>query len=74
MKTYVTFGSNHFHKIGDQIFDGNCVAAIECDSPPEGREKAFALFGPKFSFEYPEDRFNWDSMKYFPRGIIEVDL
>lgn len=69
MKRYVTFGQDHIHRINNNILDKDCVAVITGD-----RDKVFELFGPKFSFEYPEDR--WDDtkmLKYFPRGYIEID-
>ena len=72
MKTMVTFGGDHIHKIGNQVFDQNCVAVIESEGLEAGRAKAFELFGKKFSMEYPEHHFNSD-MKYFPRGFIEVE-
>ena len=73
MKTYVTFGQTHIHKIGGKIFDKDCVAVINSAGAEEGRDKAFELFGPKFCFEYPEEHFNHESMHYFPRGLIEVE-
>lgn len=73
MKTYVTFGQDHIHKINSIVFDKDCVALIESNSTKEGREKAFALFGRKFCFEYPEDHFDFESLHYYPRGIIPVE-
>lgn len=67
MKTYVTFGQEHIHRINGKIFDKDCVAVVNGD-----RDKVFELFGAKFSFEYPEERWKEDKMKYFPRGYIEV--
>lgn len=71
-KTYVTFGSAHRHEIGEEVFDKDCVAVIECEDEYEGRARAFALFGPKFCFEYHENKFTESSMQYFPRGKINV--
>ena len=73
MKTYVTFGSNHTHRINGKTIDCNCVAVIESTDAEAGRARAFELFGRKWSMEYPEQFFNMDSMKYYPRGFIEVD-
>lgn len=73
MKTYVTFGQNHKHNINGVIYDKDCVAVIECDSPAEGRQKAFDLFGDKFSFEHPEHHWEAAKMTYFPRGYINVE-
>jgi len=72
MKTYVTFGQDHYHHIGDKIYDKDCVAVIESASASEGRARAFEMFGPKFCFEYPEKFFNMDDMKYYPRGFVSV--
>ena len=68
MKTYVTFGQEHLHRIGGKIFDRDCVAVVEGD-----RERVFELFGPKFCFEYQENTWDEGKMKYFPRGYIEVE-
>lgn len=73
MKTFVTFGQDHIHQIGDKIFNRDCVAIIEGPSAEENREKAFEIFGPKFCFEYPEEFWSEDKMKFFPRGYIEVE-
>ena len=67
MKTYVTFGQDHIHRINGEIIDKDCVAVINGN-----RDKVFELFGLKFSFEYPEEHWNEDNMKYFPRGYIEI--
>jgi len=73
MKTYVTFGQDHTHTIAGKTLDHNCVAVINHNEPHEGRVLAFKFFEEKFCFEYPEDRFDMNSMKYFPRGLIEVN-
>lgn len=73
MKTYVTFGSDHMHKINGHTIDNNCVAVIKSESAERGRELAFDMFGPKFSMEYPEDHFKMESMRFYPRGFIEVN-
>lgn len=67
MKTYVTFGQDHIHKIGEDVFDKDCVAVVNGD-----REKVFEIFGPVFCFEYPEERWDERNMRFFPRGYIEV--
>ena len=67
MKTFVTFGQEHIHHINGKTFDKDCVAIVEGD-----RAKVFEIFAGKFCFEYPEDRWNDSSMKYYPRGYIEV--
>ena len=73
MKTYVTFGQDHRHVIDDKVFDKDCVAVIESESASVGRNIAFEMFGPKFCVEYPEDCFDMEIMKYFPRGFVEVN-
>ena len=72
MKTYITFGQAHIHKINNKIFDKDCIAVIECNTPEEGRKKAFEIFGTKFCFEYPESYFDHSKMNFFPRGYIKV--
>jgi len=72
-RTYVTFGQDHIHTVNGKIFDRNCVAVINCHNSVNGRALAFEFFGDKFCFEYPESKFDFDSMKYFPRGFIEVN-
>ena len=69
MKTYVTFGQDHVHKINGKTFDKDCVAIVA-----GGRKEVFEIFGAKFCFEYPEK--HWDDAKmdyYFPRGYVEVE-
>lgn len=72
MKTYITFGQDHTHRVNGETLDLNCVAVINHTEEESGRDIAFELFGPKFCFEYPEA--NWDESKleYFPRGYITV--
>lgn len=73
MQNYVTFGQDHIHKIGKNIFDANCVACYETKNEKEGRKKAFELFGLKFCFHYAERDFDKTCLlDYFPRGIINV--
>ena len=74
MKTYITFGQDHIHQFNGKIFNKDCVAVINHEKPEEGRELAFKYFGPKFCFEYPEKHFKMDSMHYYPRGFIEVNI
>ena len=69
MKLYITFGFEHRHEIGGQVFDKDCVALIERPTYAEARDRAFALFGPKFCFDHLH---NPPDMSYFPRGIIDT--
>jgi len=70
--TYVTFGQVHKHTIGDAIFDKDCVATISCKNASEGRQLTADAFGDKFFTTYHESEFDMDSMKYYPRGFLEV--
>lgn len=72
MKTYITFGYDHVHQIGGKTLDKDCVAVIEAPTSAKGRARAFELFGPKFCFEYPEDYWDEEKLKFFPRGYVEV--
>lgn len=73
MKTYVTFEQVHAHSVNGKTFDKDCVAVIEAETAEEGRDFAFACFGDKFCFSYTEDKFDFGSMKYFPRRFMEVN-
>ena len=73
MKTYVTFGQDHIHSISGKTLDKDCVAVIECIDAEDGRAMAFEYFGRQFCFEYPEEHFDMDSMRYYPRGFINVN-
>lgn len=73
MKTYITFGQTHIHRVNGKIFDKDCVAVIETKSAEAGRAKAFELFDRKFCFEYSEENFKKCSMEFFPRGLIDVE-
>ena len=71
MKSYVTFGQDHIHKINGKVFDKDCIAIVHGD-----RATVFEIFGPKFCFEYSEVEWNAGNMthrmEYYPRGYIEV--
>jgi len=67
MKTFVTFGQVHKHEIDGKTFDKDCVAIVDGD-----RERVFELFGTHWCFEYPEEHWNDENMKHFPRGYIEI--
>ena len=71
MTTYITFGQDHRHEIGDDVFDKDCVAVIPSDTQEEGRKIAFDIFGGIFCFEYYNEVPNMD---YFPRGLIAVSF
>lgn len=72
MVIYVTFGSGHRHEVDGKFIDGNCVVKMQGN-----REDVFAMFGPKFCFEYTEEEFEEKCKKdnfliWFPRGVIEI--
>jgi hypothetical protein len=73
MKTfYVTFGQVHAHHLpGRGTFDKDCVAVIRANSYEEGREKAFNMFGAKWSNFYTQE--NPPTMEYYPRGLMETE-
>ena len=72
IKTYVTFGQDHTHRINGVTYDADCVAVITGSSSAHNRQRAFDLFDKRFCFEYPETSFDPEIMKYFPRGLIPV--
>lgn len=74
MKTYITFGQVHKHFISDKVLDKDCVCVINHERPGEGREIAQMIFGDKFCFSYEEESFDFNSMKYYPRGFIEINM
>lgn len=45
MKTYVTFGQSHAHRIGNKILDKDCVAVLESETHKEGETKPFSTSG-----------------------------
>ena len=71
--TYVTFGRDHTHRVNGVTIDKDCVAVIKCSNTKEGRDLAFKLFNTKFFCEYHEDEFNMNNLKFFPRGLINVN-
>lgn len=73
VRTYVTFGQTHHHEINNKMFDEDCVALIIADTYIQGREKAFKIFGNKFSNAYPEQGWLDTNLQYYPRGYIYVD-
>lgn len=70
--TYVTFGTDHTHKLRGKYIDSRCIAIIKCDDKEHGRKIAFELFSTQFCFEYHEEEFQ-TKRKYFPRGFIYVN-
>jgi len=73
MRVLITFGQCHVHSINGHTVDKDCVAAIKCQSPKEGRDLAFEWFDGKFHSSYVEGMEPKDLMDYYPRGKIEVN-
>ena len=71
-KTYITFGQVHVHSVEGMTFDKDCVACIIHDEKVNGRDIAFELFSDKWHQSYTQERMSDGFMKYYPRGIIEV--
>jgi hypothetical protein len=72
-KTFITFGQCHTHRINGKTLDKDCVAAIKSDSEEEGRKIAFELFKGAFHNSYFSEELDKNVLKYFPRGIIDVN-
>lgn len=70
-KIYITFGQVHAHRVNNQTFDKDSVAAITCEDHEDGRRIANELFGDKFCFSY--DEMPPKKLAYFPRGIIDAN-
>lgn len=66
---YITFGQDHVHRIDGKTFDCDCVARVEAADELHARN----LFMPKFCFSYNEKGFDITSMKFFPRGFIDIE-
>ncbi|WP_417436450.1 hypothetical protein [Idiomarina abyssalis] len=71
MKQYITFGQSHSHRLGDTLFDKDCVATFPALNGTQGRRLAFKIFGDKFCFHYADQP---PFMEYFPRGFVEIPL
>ena len=72
MKTYITFGFDHAHRVNGKTLDHDCVAVINHTEEEDGRAIAFELFGPKFCMEYSEKYWDESKLSYFPRGYVTV--
>jgi len=65
---WITFGQIHTHSINGNTIDKDCVVEIQAENFEQARDKAFNMFGVKFSFVYEFE----PDMSYFPRGIIKL--
>lgn len=75
MKTFVTFGQEHIHRVNCQTIDCNTVAVIEAKNAQAGRAKAEELFGRKFCTTYYEPYWmahEAEIMKYYPNGYTNI--
>jgi hypothetical protein len=72
-KHYVTFGQVHAHRVNGITLDCDSVALYEAETAQEGRDKAFEYFGDKFFTDYHNTEFDTEDLKYFPRGIINIE-
>jgi len=69
MKTFVTFGEDHIHKIGGEVYDKDCIAVVD-----GGQTEVFKLFELQFCRAVPEEQWDDEIMKrYYPRGYIAVE-
>lgn len=62
---YVTFGQCHEHVVNGIKIGHDCIARVS-----GGRKEVFEIFGPWFCTTYKS--LDQLSMKYYPRGVIEV--
>ena len=66
---YISFGQIHTHSIDGKTFDKDSIAVIEATDPGIARDIAFKLFNDKWSMLYSRV----PDMKFFPRGLINVN-
>lgn len=71
MKLYITFGQGHCHVVDGKTLNKDTIAELECSSYEEGRQKAFNLFGCKWSFDYQEADLG-RILPFFPAGIVKM--
>lgn len=69
----VTFGQVHVHNVNGITFDKDCVAVIQAHTIEQADRWAFEWFDGKFHQHTDWDKFNHDSMRYYPRGYITVN-
>ena len=72
MKTYITFGQGHTHRVNGHTLDKNTVAVINHTAEESGRDIAFELFDDKFHNEYSEKYWDEEKLSYFPKGYVVV--
>ena len=70
-KFYISFGSDHRHKIGGITTGGHMVLEIEAEDMEEARKFAFANFGRDFCTTYYSDKGFRDYIQVF-RLVAEL--
>lgn len=77
MKTFITFGQQHIHKIdtpeGEKVFDKDTVGVIEAENEGKARDIAFSLFDDKFGTTYTEGHWKPENIDFFPKGFVKVN-
>ena len=73
MKVYFTFGQYHAHCVNGKIFDKDCIACVEAESPTDARETMFDLFKDKWAFQYSESQVDSELLGYFSRGVLDAN-
>lgn len=67
---YFTFGQEHAHRVGGFTYDKNVVVKITAHDP---RQVMFDTFGPKWAMQYQPHEIDEVFMRYFPRGVKELN-
>lgn len=71
MKTfYFTFGQSHVHSVNEFTWDKDVVCAIQAESEIKAREIMASHFGMLWGNSYEK----CPDMKYFPRGIKNLNF
>jgi len=66
-KYYVTFGQVHIHRIGDTVFDKDCVAVVDAYSIDHAMKILDKYFGERYSRIF--DNLDFVKMQYYPKGV-----
>jgi len=69
--TYITFGTDHNHTIGDKELNADTVASFKSLSYADGRDKALTLFGRQFCWQY-QNKLPDDFSQYYT-SIVNMD-
>lgn len=71
-KHYVTFGQTHTHSVNGKTLDKDTVAVFDAPNHEKGREMSFEYFGDKFFTDYHGDQWKEESLKWFPKGYVQL--